>query len=71
MKQMRTQTELADTVEQWKATYAECFPHRNPEGMELDDKLIALAVMLRRELKERDTAVVNRLALAAGKYDPE
>ena len=44
-------SEPAETLALWKAVYAELFPHRNPEAMRVDDDALALAVMLRRELR--------------------
>lgn len=49
------QSEAADVLAEWKAAYAEVFPHRNPEAMRVDDADLALAVMLRREVRAAAT----------------
>ena len=60
MKQNRNaQSEAADILAEWRAVYAEIFPHRNPEAMPVDDPQLALAVMVRRELRLAAGSVSN------------
>lgn len=44
-------SETAELLSDWKAVYGEIFPHRNPEAMRVDDALLALGVLLRREVR--------------------
>lgn len=48
---MNAQAEAAEVLADWRATYAELFPHRNPEAMPVNDADLALAVMQRREMR--------------------
>lgn len=56
---MSVQNEAAEVLADWKATYGEIFPHRNPEAMRVDDADLALAVLLRREMRMASRAALS------------
>ena len=44
-------TETEEILNDWKAVYAEQYPHRDPERMQYSDAMLAGFTMLRRELR--------------------
>lgn len=69
---MNAQAEAAEVLANWRATYAEIFPHRNPEAMPVDDANLALVVMLRREMRAAAKASLTHRDLdRASRHDPK
>ena len=44
-------TEAEELLSDWKATYGELNPKRDPDSMQYTDAMLALAVLLRREIR--------------------
>lgn len=44
-------TEKDDLLSDWKATYGEIFPYRDPDTMRVDDATLALGVLLSRKIE--------------------
>ncbi len=44
-------TSKADLLANWRSTYGELFPYRNPDAMNVDDATLALGLLLYREME--------------------
>lgn len=65
--------ELQELLSDWRATYGEIFPHRNPEAMPVDDAMLALAVLMRREQRMATASagkVMSRTVTRISNYNP-
>lgn len=49
--------ELGNLVDDLRSVYGELFPQRNPEAMRLSDDVLALGVLVMREVRKLQPAV--------------
>lgn len=62
-------TETEKLLSDWRATYAELNPNREPDSMQYTDAMLALAVMLRREMRQPAAAVRTRVTYRLDRYN--